>query len=76
MLAIEIASRGNTAEELESETARYLEQGAAEVWVLYPKTRTIMVSRKDSVLRIIEDEAYPCELIGLTVISDFWVPAE
>ena len=37
MLAIEIASRGNTGQELEQKTAAYLEGGASEVWVIYPK---------------------------------------
>jgi len=76
MLAIEIASRGNTAEELESKTALYLEQGAAEVWVLYPKTQTIVVSRKHDILRIGPGETYYCELLNLAVISNFWVPEE
>ena len=76
MLAIEIASRGNTAEELESKTAIYLEQGAAEVWVLYPKTQTIVVSRKDDILRISPGDTYYCELLNLTVISDFPLPEE
>jgi Uma2 family endonuclease len=76
MIAIEIASRGNTAQELESKTAAYLEQGAAEVWVLYPKTQTIIVSRKDAVLRIGAGETYRCEPLDLTLISDFRVPSE
>jgi Uma2 family endonuclease len=76
MLAIEIASRGNTAAELESKTALYLEQGAAEVWVLYPKTQTIVVSRPHEIQRIAPGGAYRCELLDLTVISDFWVPEE
>ena len=76
MLAVEIASRGNTAEELESKTALYLQQGAAEVWVLYPKTRTIVVSRKQDVQRVSPGGAYYCELLDLTVASDFWVPED
>ena len=76
MLAIEIASRGNSAEELESKTALYLEHGAAEVWVLYPKTQTIVVSRKQDVLRVSPSGASYCELLGLNVVSDFWVSEE
>jgi Uma2 family endonuclease len=67
MLAIEIASRGNTGEELEQKTAAYLEGGAAEVWVIYPKTRGMVVSRKDSTLRIASGADYRCDLIGLTI---------
>jgi Uma2 family endonuclease len=76
MLAIEIASRGNTAWELESKTALYLEDGAAEVWVLYPKTQTIVVSRKHDIQRIGPGGTYYCELLDLTITSDFWVPEE
>ncbi len=76
MLAVEIASRGNTAEELELKTALYLEHGAAEVWVLYPKTQTIVVSRKNHIQRIGVGSSYYCELIDLNVVSDFWVPEE
>src|SRR5690349_12905167 len=47
MLAIEIASRGNTPEELERKRVLYLAHGAAEVWIIYPKTRTMLVSRQD-----------------------------
>ena len=72
MLAIEIASRGNTAEELESKTACFLEDGAEEVWVLYPKTRTMVVSRRDAVLRVNPGESYRCDLLNLTITLDFW----
>jgi Uma2 family endonuclease len=76
MIAIEIASRGNTAWELESKTALYLEDGAAEVWVLYPKTQTIVVSRKQDVLRVAPGGSYYCELLNLTIVSDFCAPDE
>jgi Uma2 family endonuclease len=76
MLAIEIASRGNTGAEIELKTAIYLEQGAAEVWVLYPKTQTIVVSRKHDILRIGPGETYYSELLNLNLISNFGVPAE
>ena len=62
MIAIEIASRGNTGQELEQKTAAYLEGGAAEVWVIYPKIRSMVVSRKDCTLRISADSDYRCEL--------------
>jgi Uma2 family endonuclease len=76
MLAIEIASRGNTAQELESKTALYLEDGAAEVWVLYPKTQTIVVSRKNDIQRITPGKSYYCELLDLTIVGDFWASEE
>src|SRR5215467_10244365 len=45
MIAIEIASRGNTPEQLERKRLLYLEYGAAEVWIIYPATHTMLVSR-------------------------------
>src|SRR5262249_27984193 len=76
MLAIEIASRGNQGQELETKTKLYLKHGAAEVWILYPETRTMVVSRAgtNEVLRIQEGESYVCTLVGITVVSNFWVP--
>ena len=76
MIAIEIASRGNTAEELELKTALYLEQGAAEVWIVYPKTRTMVISRQDGIQRAGPGESYYCDRLGLTITSDFWTPVE
>jgi len=76
MLAVEIASRGNTAEELESKTALYLEHGAAEIWVLYPRTQTMVVSRKDDIQRIAPGAVYYCELFGVNIVCDFWATEE
>jgi Uma2 family endonuclease len=47
MLAIDAASRGNTAEQLDREVTLYLRHGAREVWVVYPATRSMMVFRPD-----------------------------
>ena len=65
MIPIEIASRGNTAEEIEGKIAAYLEEGAAEVWILHPRTRTLRVVRKGHDLRVTGD--YHCELIGVDI---------
>src|SRR5579884_3028341 len=43
ILAIEVASRGNTPDELEWKKDLYLSNGALEVWVIYDKTRSIVV---------------------------------
>ena len=64
MIAIEIVSRGNTAEEIDRKTEAYLEEGAAEVWVVYPKRRKMNVLRKDATLRVTGE--YRCDLIGVT----------
>jgi Uma2 family endonuclease len=68
MIAIEIVSRGNTAAEIDRKVGAYLEEGAAEVWVVYPATRSMIVFRKDQTLRV--TDTYRCELIGVVVKRD------
>jgi Uma2 family endonuclease len=70
MLALEIASRGNTPEELDEKVALYLEHGAAEVWLVYPKTKSLVVFRTDTTLRIAADAEYRCDLVGVLVTPD------
>lgn len=66
MIAIEIVSRGNSAEEIQRKREAYLEEGAAEVWIVYPVTRIMDVFRKDgSYVRVID--VYDCALIGVQV---------
>jgi Uma2 family endonuclease len=72
MIAIEIVSRGNTAVEIDRKVSAYLQEGAAEVWVVYPATRTMTVFRKDATLRV--TDVYRCERIGLTVKLDELLP--
>lgn len=43
MIAIEIVSEYDLARNIERKVARYLEQGAAEVWVFYPESRHAVV---------------------------------
>jgi len=45
VLAIEVVSTSNTAEELDRKVKAYLASGAVEVWVVYPKTRSVWVFR-------------------------------
>ena len=66
-VAIEIASRGNTAGEIDRKVGLYLEHGAAEVWVIYPKTRGMVVFQKDHTFRIAGDAEYNCERLDLTI---------
>jgi Uma2 family endonuclease len=42
-LAVEVVSPNDRAEELRTKVRQYLDAGAVEVWVLYPKTRQIEV---------------------------------
>ena len=65
MIAVEVASRGNTAEEIESKIAVYLEEGSAEVWVIYPRTRSMIVSSRDRIVRTMG--IHECELLPLRV---------
>jgi Uma2 family endonuclease len=44
-LAVEVISRGNTAESVDNKIAKYFENGAREVWVWYPKTRRVHLYR-------------------------------
>ena len=68
MLAVEIASRGNTPEQLHKKVLAYLEDGAAEAWIVYPKTRTMMVYRADgTVLLVAAGADYVCALLGVTI---------
>lgn len=46
-LAIEVVSPADLAEELTQKVKQYLAAGAKAVWVFYPKTREVEVSRAD-----------------------------
>jgi Uma2 family endonuclease len=76
MIAIEIASRGNTPDQLEKKRLLYLEAGAAEVWLIYPKTRSMLVSRQDGTLSVRPDADYHCESIGVTLTPQHRTPAQ
>lgn len=47
MLAVEVVSESNSAEQLDRKIAIYLGSGAREVWVVYPATRSLWQYRKD-----------------------------
>jgi Uma2 family endonuclease len=48
MIAIEIASRANTDEKINRKVEAYLDCGAAEVWIVRPKARSMTVFRSES----------------------------
>ena len=48
LLAVEVHSRSNTRSELEAKALRYLQQGTSMVWLLYPRTQTLVVHVSDS----------------------------
>ena len=65
MLAVEVVSPSNTAAQIEKKTAAYLDEGAAEVWVIYPANRSMTVFRKESWERV--TGTYHCALLGVVV---------
>lgn len=76
MLAVEVASRGNTPDQLQEKVADYLQYGVAEVCVIYPKSRTMVVYRPDVTLNIAADADYHCDLVGVTFTPDFRTEAD
>jgi len=66
MIAVEIVSPSNTAEQIDRKIAVYLNGGAAEVWVIYPRTKTMMVHGVNGAQRISGTYVSPL-LAGLTV---------
>jgi Uma2 family endonuclease len=65
MIAIEIVSRGNMADEIDRKIGAYLQEGAAEFWVVYPGARSMQVFRKDETIRV--TDVYHCERLSLAV---------
>ena len=72
MIAIEVASRGNTPDELQEKVADYLEFGAAEVWVIYPKTRTMMVYLQNRTATLVEvNQDYHSDALDVTITPEW-----
>ncbi len=66
MVAIEIASPSNTAPQFDEKIVAYFEGGAAEVWIVYPKTHSMMVHVRDMSAKRYTDE-YDCQLLGASI---------
>jgi Uma2 family endonuclease len=64
-IAIEVVSPTNRPAYIDKKTAVYLEEGAAEVWVVHPENRSMSVFRKGSWERA--TEIYTCGLLHLSV---------
>jgi Uma2 family endonuclease len=47
VLAVEVISEANTARQIDRKRKLYLQNGAAEVWVLYPDTESVWLYRAD-----------------------------
>jgi Uma2 family endonuclease len=70
-LAVEVVSPNDLAEDLEEKIVDYEKVGVPLVWVMNPRSRTVMVYRGDgSVSRLHEDD----ELSGEDVIPGFRCP--
>jgi Uma2 family endonuclease len=54
-LAVEIVSPSDSAQDLETKVRQYLQAGAQQVWVLYPKTKNIHVFSGARSLRILDE---------------------
>jgi Uma2 family endonuclease len=63
-LAVEVVSPGNNAEDLDVKVNQYLAYGSKEVWVVFPKTRSVMIHQPGSQVRKLSD--------GDTVTSDLF----
>ena len=70
-LAIEVVSPSDTASELEVRVREYLEAGAAQVWVFYPKTRSVLVRGADGTARWYREQD---TLEGGDLLPGFSVP--
>ena len=65
MLIVEVISPANRPGQIDRKIAAYLDQGAAEVWVVYPEAPSMTVFRKGSWERI--TETYESSMVGVTV---------
>lgn len=52
-LAIEIVSPSNTASDLQEKIAEYMEAGTYAVWVIYPRTRSVVVHDANGEIRML-----------------------
>jgi Uma2 family endonuclease len=71
MLAIEVSSRGYTPDQLQEKVMAYLENGAGEVCVIYPRSRTMVVYRPDATLNITAGMDYRCDLAGVIFTPEY-----
>lgn len=54
-LAIEVISPSNTATEIQRKVVEYFDAGCRQVWVVHPRTRTVVVHRSVSEARLLRD---------------------
>jgi Uma2 family endonuclease len=69
-LAIEVASDSNTAAQLDLNIDLYFANGSEEVWIVYPKTRKVLVHRPDGTIRTVASE------LGSDLFPGWSIPVE
>ena len=70
-LAVEIVSPSDSAEDLDIKTKQYLQNGAQQVWILYPKTQTVHVFSRGAATVILDKDQ---SLEGGGLLPGFTVP--
>lgn len=55
-LAVEVYSSSNTRSELEAKALRYLERGTPMVWLIYPRTQTLVLHVADGPPQTLRDD--------------------
>jgi Uma2 family endonuclease len=70
-LAVEVVSPSDSAEDLEIKTKQYLQSGARQVWILYPKTQTVHVFSSGAAALILDRDQ---TLEGGDLLPGFSVP--
>jgi Uma2 family endonuclease len=63
LIAVEVISRSNTAESVERKLAKYFENGAGEVWVVYSKTRHIWRHAGFQAQAVVKDDVFTSTLL-------------
>ncbi|MEO8662079.1 MAG: Uma2 family endonuclease [Bryobacteraceae bacterium] len=53
MVAVEVVSPSNSAEDIQEKIEAYLSGGAGEVWIIYPSARLMLVHTKTEVRRFV-----------------------
>lgn len=67
-LAVEVISPNDTFEEIEEKVADYFSAGVKLVWIVSPKSRTVLVRRPDNTAAVVPESG---ELVGESVIPGF-----
>jgi Uma2 family endonuclease len=70
-LAVEVVSSSDSAEDLDVKTKQYLQSGAQQVWILYPRTQTVHIFSR-GVATFIRDQDQTLE--GGNLLPGFTVP--